>query len=304
MSSTPIPPTLPDAGLAEPGAIPLLTLMRERSNWERWLRQLMVLVRMDLLRHFFTRRAIWLHLLALAPVGITGLYYVVQLVKGPRGTLGADTLAFAGIFQILYLRFLIFFGTLAVGTYLVRGEVLGKTLHFYFLLPVRRDLFLFSRYVVGVVATSLVFMVSVTAAYFLILMHRGSEFWVFLLQGQGLANLLDYLLVTILACAGYGAVFLLASLYVRNPLIPGAIVFVWEAINVFLPAILQKISVIYYLKSLSPVDAPIDGALALIVVPPEPISRAVAVMGLLVLIAGLLALGSWRVKRTEIDYTD
>ncbi|MDZ7637063.1 MAG: hypothetical protein U5J83_02220 [Bryobacterales bacterium] len=285
-------------------ATPLPELIRHPANWRRWFSQIFVLVRMDLLRHFFTRRAIWLHLLALAPVGITGIYYLVQMFKDRGGSLGADSLAFAGIFQILYLRFLIFFGSLAVGTYLVRGEVLGKTLHFYFLLPLRRDVFLLSRYLVGVIATSVVFIVSVAASYFLILMHRGSEFWTFLFEGQGMANLVDYLLVTILACAGYGAVFLLFSLYVRNPLIPGAVVFVWEAINVFLPSVLQKISVIYYLKSLSPVDVPADGALALIVVPPEPISRAVAAGGLLLLITVLFVLGSRRVQRTEIDYTD
>jgi ABC-type transport system involved in multi-copper enzyme maturation permease subunit len=297
-------PQAPVASAATPTAVPLRELIRDAANWQRWLRQMLVLVRMDLLRHFFTRRAIWLHLLALAPVGITGIYYLVQLFKGPRGSLGNDTLAYAGIFQILYLRFLIFFGSLAVCTYLVRGEVLGKTLHFYFLLPLRRDVFLLSRYLVGVLATSTVFLLSVTASYFLIMMHRGSEFWTFLLQGQGLVNLFDYWMVTVLACAGYGAVFLLASLYVRNPLIPGAVVFVWEAINVFLPSLLQKASVIYYLKSLSPVDVPMDGALALIVVPPEPISRAIAVAGLLVLSAALLTLGARRIQRTEIDYTD
>lgn len=297
-------PQAPVAGASSPAAVPLRELIRDAANWQRWLRQMLVLVRMDLLRHFFTRRAIWLHLLALAPVGITGIYYLVQLFKGPRGSLGNDTLAYAGIFQILYLRFLIFFGSLAVCTYLVRGEVLGKTLHFYFLLPLRRDVFLLSRYLVGVLATSTVFLLSVTASYFLIMMHRGSEFWTFLLQGQGLVNLFDYWMVTVLACAGYGAVFLLASLYVRNPLIPGAVVFVWEAINVFLPSLLQKASVVYYLKSLSPVDVPMDGALALIVVPPEPISRAIAVAGLLVLSALLLALGARRIQRTEIDYTD
>lgn len=286
------------------GPTPLPELVRDSAHWQRWMRQMLVLVRMDLLRHFFTRRAIWLHLLALAPVGITGIYYLVQVFQGPRGTLGNDTLAYAGIFQILYLRFLIFFGSLAVCTYLVRGEVLGKTLHFYFLLPLRRDVFLVSRYIVGVAATSTVFLLSVTASYFLIMMHRGNEFWTFLLRGQGLPNLADYWLVTVLACAGYGAVFLLASLYVRNPLIPGAVVFVWEAINVFLPNLLQKASVIYYLKSLSPVDVPTDGALALIVVPPEPISRGIAVVGLLVLCLVLLVLGARRIQRTEIDYTD
>lgn len=267
-----------------------------------WARQIRALVRMDLPYHFLTTRSIWLYLLALAPVGISGIYTAVQTIKGPFGSLGGDVISFAGTFQILFVRFLIFFGCLAVGTFLVRGEILNKTLHFYLLLPVRREVFYLSRFVVGLLATSIVFMVSVTATYFLMLAHRGTQFWTFFWQGQGLANLLDYLLVTVLACMGYGALFLLASLYVRNPLIPGAVFFVWEAINVFLPVPLQRISVIYYLKALSPVDVPAEKFLALLMVPPDPISRGVAVAGLVVLSAAMVAIGAYRIRSAQVDY--
>lgn len=269
-----------------------------------WLRQLGLMVRTDYPYHFFTRRSIWLYLLALAPMGITAIYAGVQLYKGPHNSLGNEVMTFAGIMQFLYIRFLIFFGSLAVGTFLIRGEVLHKTLHYYYLLPVRREVFYVSRFAVGWIATSTVFMISVAASYFLLMAHRGSQFWNFFWHSQGLPNLLDYLLVTLLACAGYGAIFLLASLYVRNPLIPGAVVFAWETVSPIFPLWAQKISVVYYLKSLSPVNVSADGMFALLISPLEPSPRWLAVLGLLVLVGITLAAGALRIRKSEIDYSE
>lgn len=292
MSAAPLPSP---AGIeARPAATP----------YGSYARQMMALVRMDLPYHFFTTRALWLYLLAAAPVGITAIYCVVQMLYGPKGSLTNDIMAFGGIMEFLYLRFLVFFGCLAVGTFLVRGEVLNKTLHYYFLLPVRREVFVLSRFVIGVTATSLVFCTSVTAAHFLVMAHRGSSFWNYFWQGQGLPNLLDYLLMTVLACAGYGAIFLLASLLVKNPLIPGAVVLVWETIHAFLPAALQRLSITYYLKMLSPVSLPVESVFALFLVPPEPIARGWAVLGILFIIGLALVLTARFIRSTEIDYSE
>jgi hypothetical protein len=60
------------------------------------------------------------------------------------------------------------------------------------------------------------------------------------------------MLVTALACVGYGAVFLMSGILFRNPMIPAAVVMVWENLNPFLPTVLKKISVIFCLKNLCP----------------------------------------------------
>src|ERR1039457_5635895 len=67
----------------------------------------------------------------------------------------------------------------------------------------------------------------------------------------------SYMLVAALACIGYGAVFLMCGILFRNPMIPAAVVMVWENLNPFLPTVLKKISVIFYLKNLCPVEIPI-----------------------------------------------
>ena len=78
----------------------------------------------------------------------------------------------------------------------------------------------------------------------------------YLYHNHGLEHAAIYLGVTVLACVGYGAFFLVAGMLFRNPILPAAAILIWEGINPFLPAVLKQFSVIYYLKSLCPVDIP------------------------------------------------
>jgi hypothetical protein len=113
--------------------------------------------------------------------------------------------------------------------------------------------------------------------------------------------------VTVLACIGYGAFFLVAGMLFRNPILPAAAILIWEAINPFLPGILKQFSVIYYLKSLCPVDVPADPGtppvLALLISNSDPVSAPVAVLGILVVALIALYASSVQVKRMEINYT-
>ena len=98
-----------------------------------------------------------------------------------------------------------------------------------------------------------------------------------------------------------------AGLLFRNPIVPAAVVLIWEAANPLLPVLLKKVSIIHYLKSLCPVDIPVDpgmpSLLALLVSNPKPISGYIAVFGLLVLSVAILAVSGKRVRRLEINYT-
>ena len=102
-----------------------------------------------------------------------------------------------------------------------------------------------------------------------------------------------------LAVAGYGAVFLALALTVKNPMIPAGAILGWEWLNFLLPPVLKKISVFHYLQSLCPV--PIDaGPFAL---PTEPTPVPLAIGGLLLLVAALLAVAIRRARRLEVLYT-
>jgi hypothetical protein len=57
---------------------------------------------------------------------------------------------------------------------------------------------------------------------------------------------------------GCESVFLALGLYVRKPIVPAAVLLAREGINGILPHELQKLSVLYCLRSLCPVPAPMD----------------------------------------------
>ena len=64
---------------------------------------------------------------------------------------------FAGIFQFFYLRIAIFFGCVGIFVNLFRGEMLDKSLHYYLLAPIRREVLLAGKFVSGLVAAITIF---------------------------------------------------------------------------------------------------------------------------------------------------
>ena len=112
--------------------------------------------------------------------------------------------------------------------------------------------------------------------------------------------MLGYVGVTLLGCLGYGAVFLLVGLFFKNPIVPAMLIWVWELGNPYLPVLLKKISVIFYLQSMLPVaiDA---GPFAVIA---EPASVWLAVPGLVAFAVLTLGIAGIRIRKMEISYAD
>jgi hypothetical protein len=130
---------------------------------------------------------------------------------------------------------------------------------------------------------------------------------VYLYHNHGLENAAIYAGVTVLACVGYGAFFLIAGMMFKNPILPAATILLWEAINPFLPGLLKKFSVIYYLKALCPVNVPSDTGtpplLRLLISNGDPVSAPLAVLGILAVSAIALYASSLQVRRMEINYS-
>ena len=222
--------------------------------------------------------------------------------------LAEDTMVFAGVFQFFYLRLAIFFGCLGVFMNLFRGEILDKSLHFYFLAPIRREVLMVGKFLAGLLATCVIFVTSELLQFIVLTSNYSSNARdLYLYQNHGLAAGAAYLGVTVLACIGYGAFFLAAGMLFRNPILPAAGILIWEAINPFLPTLLQKFSVIYYLKALCPVDIPTPPGtpplLALLVSNSEPVSTPVAILGVIAVALFVLSVSSLQVRRMEINYT-
>jgi ABC-type transport system involved in multi-copper enzyme maturation permease subunit len=224
-----------------------------------------------------------------------------------RDTIAKDSLIFASVFQFFFLRLAVFFGCVGVFTNLFRGEMLDKSLHFYLLTPIRREILTVGKYLAGLIATVVIFCTSTFLQLFALSLHfTGSEVSEYL-AGPGWGHVASYLGVTAAACVGYGGIFLAAGLLFKNPIIPAATVLVWEGMNIFLPAALKKVSVIFYLQSLSPVVAPPDSGLTalqkLFVTAAEPAPAGWAVAGLFLVTAVVLMVAARKARTLEINYS-
>jgi hypothetical protein len=218
-----------------------------------------------------------------------------------------DRSIFAGVFQYFYLRLAIFFGCLGIFMNLFRGEMLDKTLHYWFLAPARREVLLAGKYSAGLIASTVIFTGGALLCFaILIWSHNPVEVQAYWHNG-GIAHAFWYAAAAALGCIGYGSVFLAAGLVMRNPIIPAAVILGWEAINGFLPAILQKLSVLYYLQSLCPVPAPIESdtpaVLKLLLAPAEPASHIGAILGLFVVTGIVLWIARYAILRMEVSYS-
>ena len=270
-----------------------------------WMRQIGGVFRLEWKKTFLSKRAWWIYCLALGPMFLTFVHWMFEASRGRHNhSLGDDSVAFAAMFQFFYLRGAIFFGCVGVFCNLFRAEMLEKTLHYYYLTPVRRELLVAGKYLAGLAVSVVLFAGSVTASFLMIGRHAGQQYSDYILHGPGLGQLGWYALVAVLACVGYGAVFLMCGIFFRNPMIPAAVVFVWEALNPFLPTVLKKISVIFYLRNLCPVEVPLPPPLNAMVIDADPTPAWLAVFGLMALSTMVLAYSAWSSRHTEISYGD
>ncbi|MGC1482814.1 MAG: ABC transporter permease [Candidatus Acidiferrum sp.] len=275
----------------------------KEQPWRLYGGQISVLVRNEVRRNLFTRRRIWVYLLALIPVLILITHNIVGRYNNDPAQMENETLVLAGIVQLYYFRLGIFFACMGIFTWLFRGEIVERTLHYQFLVPVRKEVLVVGKFLAGAIISIVLFETAILACFYLTYSRFGSAGRSYVFDGPGLGQLGSYVLVTALACLGYGAVFLALSLLFKNPIIPGAMLMGWEAIAPIFPAWAQRLSVTFYLKHLCPVNLPVDGPMAIFTVVAEPVSPFIAVFGLLCLTIAILVLSCFLIHRIEITYT-
>jgi len=266
------------------------------SGSSLWLRQIRAIVALDLKKNFFGKRSLLVYLLALMPIGLLTL---VELIN----PLGRTADQFFAIFSIFYnsmiLRTVIFFGSAWIFMNLFRGEIVDRSLHYYFLSAVRREVLVAGKYLSGLLTAAVLFTtVTVVCMLLVFFSHQYAASTRIFFEGAGLSQLLWYVTITILACIGYGAFFLVVGLFFRNPIIPALVLYGWEWINFLLPPLLKKISVVHYLNSLVPVPVS-EGPFAVVA---EPTPAWISIPGLLIVTALVLFLAATRIRRMEVRY--
>src|SRR3954471_17122484 len=269
--------------------------------WGLWWLQARRLVRIEVRRNLFSWKASWIYFLAFAPTAIILIHLLFE--RHPSFALADDTTVLAGIVQFYYIRLGVFFGCLGIFARLIRGEMIERSLHFYMLSPVRREVLLLAKFAAGAISALVLFGAATIANFAFIYVGFGAAGQDYMFNGAGMGQLEAYLAIVVLACLGYGAVFLLLSMMFRNPTPAALLVFGWEAINPVMPSLLQKISVASYLRHLMPVTVRGEGIFALLTVTTEPVPGWVSALGLLLLIAMVLTYSCYRMRTLEIRYT-
>ncbi|HET9527581.1 MAG TPA: hypothetical protein VFO99_15515 [Pyrinomonadaceae bacterium] len=267
-----------------------------------WLRQIRAIVSLEVQKNFLSRRSILIYLIAILPLlPLT----VLAFVQPDSNDWDFNNLSkiYAVLYHSLILRTVVFFGCAWIFMNLFRGELVDRSLHYYFLSAVRREVLVVGKYLSGLITSIVLFAATTVIAMLLLyLPHFYSQSLRYFTEGRGLGQLLAYAGITMLACVGYGAFFLVVGLFVRNPIIPALLLYGWEWLNFLLPPLLKKISVIHYLNSLMPVPlstAISEGPLAVVA---EPTPAWISIPSMLFVTLVVLILAAYRTRHMEIRY--
>jgi len=268
-------------------------------GWSLWVRQIRAIFRLELEKNFFGRRSILIYLLALLPIfPIAGLALFTPPGNEWRDFNQYSTI-YAFFFNGLILRTVVFFGCAWIFMNLFRGELVDRSLHYYFLSALRREVLVVGKYLSGLITSVVLFTTTTVVAMLLLyLPHFYSQSLRFFTEGRGFTQILTYAGITALACIGYGAFFLVIGLFFRNPIIPALLLYGWEWLNFLLPPLLKKISVIHYLNSLTPVPMS-EGPFAVVA---DPTPGWIAVPSMLLVTLLVLVVAAYRIRHLEIHY--
>src|SRR6202795_1720459 len=165
----------------------------KEQPWRLFASQISVLVRNEVRRNLFTRRRIWVYLLAFIPV----LFLIADNIFG-RHSIGQaqiewDSQILANTVQLYYLRLGIFFACMGIFTWLFRGEMVERTLHYQFLVPVRKEVLVVGKFLAGAVISVALFETAVFACFYLTYSRLGSAGRSYVFDGPGFSQLGGYL---------------------------------------------------------------------------------------------------------------
>jgi ABC-type transport system involved in multi-copper enzyme maturation permease subunit len=260
------------------------------------LRAFWGLMRLEWRRQLLTPRVLWPLLLALLPVGVTALMaWAFLRFADEAARHGNMQEELANLYHGLIVRVVLFFGSLALFVNLVRGEVEDRTLHYLLLTPVRRQSIVVAKYLAAVGTGWLLFVGSTALSVAIVSIPGGLGR---LLTRSGLAELAAYSGMTALGVVGYGAAFLLLGTLLRSPGYCVALFFGWEWFEFLLPPLLKQLSVVHYIKVLTPFPIA-EGPFALLA---EPVTPGLAVLKVAIYATVGVGIATWVASRVDLDY--
>src|SRR6185369_5463540 len=141
---------------------------QNRARWGLWLLQVGAIFRLEIEKNFLSRRSILIYLIALLPLFPLALLALLPLPGNEWRDFNQYSIIYSIIYNGLILRTLIFFGSAWIFMNLFRGELVDRSLHYYFLSAVRREVLVVGKYLSGLV-TSIVLFTTTTVIAMLLL---------------------------------------------------------------------------------------------------------------------------------------
>jgi ABC-type transport system involved in multi-copper enzyme maturation permease subunit len=194
----------------------------------------------------WARRAVFMALAAGAPI-LLAIVARLALVNGTalitiNGNRVDSEAMFASAISLLYLRFIVPALGVFYGTSLIAEEVEDKTITYLFTRPIARGAIVLGKYLAYLLCVLAVVLPSAALVFMLMVPFRD--------MGMLFSELLRDLGIIALGLAVYGAVFLLAGVTFKRPLVGGLVfVFGWEPVALVLPGYLRRLTIADYLKA-------------------------------------------------------
>jgi hypothetical protein len=104
------------------------------GGWSLWTGQIAAILRLEVRKNFIGKRAFLIYLLAAVPVLLmAALSAEISWQQSRNNNIGEVNIIFANLYEGLILRTIVFFGCAWIFMNLFRGEVVDRSLHYYFL---------------------------------------------------------------------------------------------------------------------------------------------------------------------------
>src|SRR5712664_3552606 len=139
--------------------------MTRAASWALWLRQIRAIFRLEIRKNFFGKRSVLIYLLAFLPIFLLGSLALIMPATEDFSNLSR---IFAWIYGGLILRTVVFFGCAWIFMNLFRGDMVDRSLHYYFMSAVRRDVLMAGKYFSGLVTSIILFTVVTMVSMLLI----------------------------------------------------------------------------------------------------------------------------------------
>jgi ABC-2 type transport system permease protein len=192
----------------------------------------------------WTRRSLLMAALVALPVVFAGLYRLVLAAKTGVQPITPQDL-YAVIVSIYWIRNVLPLAALFFATSLVADEVEGRTLTYLITRPLTRSSIFVGKFVAYLATTLILTLPACVITFFLLLSARG-----FSAVGAAAGDLFRDLAVVTLTLLVYGALFALAGVVLKRPVIPGLMfLYGWELLA-NLPGYLPRLTLTAWLRSL------------------------------------------------------